>query len=267
MGAAETEWERPAPLFSILWKRAGNRRLPQRRNLLEFRQISQHFGTVLCRVHVEIGFANDAIRIDEKRVARREFRNAEIHQRIVAGGHLMFRVRQQLEAETFLGAKLLVRSFILHADSEDDGVFMLVLREVALEIVRFLRAPAGEILRIEIQNDPLAPEIVEAERFSILRIQSKVRRGRPRRGRFVSRAHRASGSDNNEHKDQSDDDYIHFHFTHSTLVSNPACFQTWPLLSCSEFRFGPACDDTSPGMQRPNTRYSFWLNKPKPRRN
>src|SRR6266571_3032814 len=122
MGAAETEWERPAPLFSILWKRAGNRRLPQRRNLLEFGQISQHFGTVLCRVHVEIGFANDTVRIDEKRVARGKFRDPQIHQRIVAGGHLMFRIREQLEAETFLGAKLLVRSLILHADSEDDGV-------------------------------------------------------------------------------------------------------------------------------------------------
>src|SRR5216683_6480955 len=201
MGAAETEWERPASFFSIPWKRAGNGRLPQRRNLLEFGQISQHFGAVLCRIHVEIGFANDTILIYEKRLARGELRYPQIHQRIVAGGHSIFCIREQLEAETFLDAKLLVRSFILHADSEDDGVFLLVLREVALEIVRFLRAPAGEILRIEIQNDPLAPEIVEAERFSILRIQGKVRRGRPRRRRFVSRAHRANDSDNNEHKD------------------------------------------------------------------
>src|SRR6266571_6552046 len=125
MGAAETEWERPASLFSIPWKRAGNGRLPQRRNLLEFGQISQHFGAVLCRIHIQVSFANDAIRIDEKRVARREFRNAEVHQRIVAGRHLMFCIREQLEAETFLGAKLLVRRFILHADSEDDGVFLL----------------------------------------------------------------------------------------------------------------------------------------------
>src|SRR5882762_10054423 len=60
-----------------------------------------------------------------------------------------------------------------------DRVFLLILRKVALKIVRFLGAAAGEILGIEIEYDPLAAEIVQAEWFAVLRIQRKVRRGRP----------------------------------------------------------------------------------------
>src|SRR5882762_10054422 len=55
----------------------------------------------------------------------------------------------------------------------------IILRKVALKIVRFLGAAAGEILGIEIEYDPLAAEIVQAEWFAVLRIQRKVRRGRP----------------------------------------------------------------------------------------
>src|SRR5260370_21014893 len=39
------------------------------RRLLELRQIGKHFGAVFFRVHVEIGFADDAGGIDEEGVA------------------------------------------------------------------------------------------------------------------------------------------------------------------------------------------------------
>ena len=83
-------------------------------------------------------------------MARRKFGYAEIDQRIVAGGKFVMRVGEQLEAETFGGAELLMSPFVLHADAEDDRVFLLVKCDVLLEIARFLGAAAGEILGIEI---------------------------------------------------------------------------------------------------------------------
>ena len=40
------------------------------------RQIGEDFGAVFFGVHVEIGFADDAIRIDEKGMARGKFCDA-----------------------------------------------------------------------------------------------------------------------------------------------------------------------------------------------
>ena len=88
-------------------------------------------------------------------------------------------IREQPEAETFFGAELLVSGFILNTHAEDDRVFLLILPEVALEIVCFFGAPAGEVLGIEIEHHPFAAEVAQTESFSILGIQRKVRRGRP----------------------------------------------------------------------------------------
>ena len=131
-------------------------------------------------------------------------------------------------------------NFILDTHAQDDCVFLFILAEVTLEIVRFLGAAAGEILGIEIQHDPLAAEIMQAERFAILRIQRKVRRGRPRRRRLPTRAHGADDKDSNEQNDYSYEDGNHLHLTRSPLVLNGA---------------------------RSKAYYSFWLNRPKPKRN
>src|SRR5260370_13372656 len=99
-----------------------------------------------------------------------------MHQRVVGGRYLIVCIRKQLEAESFLGAKLLVGSLVLHADTEDDRVFLFILRAVTLKIVSLPGASAGEILGIEIEHDPFAAAIAQAELFAILRIQSEVRR-------------------------------------------------------------------------------------------
>src|SRR5258707_10168074 len=109
-------------------------------------------------------------------------------------------------------------NFILDTYTEDDCVFLFVLQEVALEIVGLYGAAAGEILGIEIQDDPFAAKIAEAERFAILRIQSEVRRGSPGGRRFLPCAHRADYCKSNQQKDYSYEDPDHFHFTRSTLV-------------------------------------------------
>lgn len=76
--------------------------------------------------------------------------------------------------------------FVLAANAEDNCVFLFELPEVALKIVRFFGAAAGEILGIKIEHDPLAAEIVQAERLAFLRIHGEVWRGRPRDGRFLA---------------------------------------------------------------------------------
>src|SRR6266403_648059 len=75
---------------------------------LELRQILEHFRAVLPGVDVEIVFADDAIGIDEKRVAGGKFADAEIQKRIVGGRDLIIRVRQEFEMQSFFRAKFLV---------------------------------------------------------------------------------------------------------------------------------------------------------------
>ena len=132
---------------------------------------------MLLRFYVEIDFAHDAVWIDQKRVARGDLGDAEIHHRVIECGNFLLGVREQLEVQPFLGAELLVGIFVLHADANDYGVLLLVLRQVALEVVGFHRAPARKILRVEIEHHPLALEIVQANRLGLLRIQREVRCG------------------------------------------------------------------------------------------
>jgi len=63
---------------------------------------------VLPGVDVEIVFADDAVGIDEKGVARGKFPDAEIQKRIVGGRDLIICVRQEFEMQSFFRAKLLV---------------------------------------------------------------------------------------------------------------------------------------------------------------
>src|SRR5262249_19113590 len=81
----------------------------------------------------------------------------------------------QLEAEAFLRAEVLVRLRGVHADSDDDGVGRLVLRQVALEVMGFERAAGGEVLRIEVQNDPLPAKVLELRGLAFLAGQRERR--------------------------------------------------------------------------------------------
>src|SRR5438552_4821726 len=163
------------------------------RRLLELSEIGEDFGAVFFGVHVEIGFADDALGIDEEGMAGGEFGDAQVYKGVVGGRDFVLCIGEELEGQAFFGTKLLVGSFILHTHTEDDRVFLFILRKVTLKIVSFLGAAASEILGIEIKHNPLAAKIMQAERLAILRIQREVRRSGAWRRRFASGAH---GADN-----------------------------------------------------------------------
>src|SRR5713226_9997800 len=98
---------------------------------LEMLQIVENFHAVLPGIDVEIVFADDAVGIDEKRVAGGKLSDAEIQKRIVGARHLVILVRQEFEMQSFFRAKVLVRIFILAADAEDHGIFQFELSKVA----------------------------------------------------------------------------------------------------------------------------------------
>src|SRR5579859_7572050 len=121
----------------------------------------------------------------------RELGNAKIHYGVIERGNFRLGVREQLEAQAFLSAELLVGIFVLYADTNDDGVLLFVLCQVALEVMGFDCASAGKIFRVEIEHYPLALKIVKANRLGLLGIQRKVRRGGTNGRRLTIRAHSA----------------------------------------------------------------------------
>src|SRR5882672_5963662 len=124
--------------------------------------------------------------------------------------------------------------FVLAADAEDDGVFQFELSQVALEIVSFHGAAAGEILGIKIEDHPFAAKIAEAEGLAVLRVQSEIGSGHPRGRRFRANVPRANDNNRNEYSDHGCEDCNYFHLVWS---GQDIC------------------------------RYSFWLKAPKPSRN
>lgn len=144
---------------------------------------------MLLRFYFEKNFAHDAIWIDEESMASGEFCDAKIHDGVIHGGNFLLGVREQLEVQAFLGAKPLVGIFILHADTDDDGVPLFVQRKVALEVVRLNCAAAGEVLGVKVEDHPLAFEIMEADRLGLLRVEREIGRLRADGRGFAIRAH------------------------------------------------------------------------------
>ena len=54
-----------------------------------------------------------------------------------------------------------MRMHTVHADAYDHRILVCVFIDVALEIVSFDRAARGEVLRIEVQHNPLARELIK----------------------------------------------------------------------------------------------------------
>src|SRR5215471_10481922 len=113
--------------------------------------------------------------------------------------------------EPFRRTKLFVRVCILAADAEYDGVLLLVQRDVALEVVSFSCAAAGEIFGVKVQNYPLAPQIAKANWFSVLGVQSKIGRERARGGRLFpgARSYHCHEHHEQEHQSEYDEGYFH----------------------------------------------------------
>ena len=64
----------------------------------------------------------------------------------------------------------------IDAYAQNHRAGFVVLRKIALKILRFHRATAGHVLRIKIENDPFALEIFQADLRSVAGRQSKFRR-------------------------------------------------------------------------------------------
>jgi hypothetical protein len=135
---------------------------------LQLRQSREDFFAVLLRFYVKKNFADDAVGIDQKGVTCGKLGDAKIHDGIVHRRDFVLGVREQLEFQSFLGAELLVRIGVLHADAENRGVIALLLRQVALEVVGLDGASRREVFRMKIKYDPFAAEIVQTDRLGFL---------------------------------------------------------------------------------------------------
>ena len=97
-------------------------------------------------------------------------------QRPVLVHHLLVRVGEQLEREALFGAELFVAIGGIHADADDDGVLLLVLRQVLLEVVGFDGAALRHVLRVEVQHHPLSLIVLQADVAALLGRQRELRR-------------------------------------------------------------------------------------------
>src|SRR6266568_7966617 len=87
----------------------------------------------------------------------------------------MFDVGQKLEIQTLLRAEALVRHNAVRADAEDHGVSRRILFSIATKVVRLERASSGVVLRIEIEDHPLAAVMIERHEGTIVTAESERR--------------------------------------------------------------------------------------------
>jgi hypothetical protein len=108
----------------------------------------------------------------------------ELHDAVVFDGDaigvndFVVGIGEELEAEGVLRTPGLVAFDGVEADAEDDGVGSVILGEVALEVVGFDGAAGGLVLGVEVEDDPLALVVGEADRLVFLGGQGEVGRGR-----------------------------------------------------------------------------------------
>ena len=91
--------------------------------------------------------------------------------------YLVVGVGEELEAEGVLGAPGFVAFDGVEADAENDRVECVILGHVALEAVGLDGAAGSLVLGVEVENDPLAFVVGEADGLVFLRGQSEVGRG------------------------------------------------------------------------------------------
>src|SRR5438128_6310446 len=77
---------------------------------------------------------------------------------------------------------------VVAADAEDDRSFRRHPAEVVPEATGFLRATGRVVLRIEVEDDLLSPEVFQGHLASVVRGQCEVRRP------FAYRQHRRTGA-------------------------------------------------------------------------
>jgi len=98
------------------------------------------------------------LRVDDERVAHSDCNSVHCLNRPIQIDDLLVGIGQELEAQALPWCRTADESRPYHADAEDGGVGLFILREIALEIVGFDRAARGEIFRVKVEDDPLAVE-------------------------------------------------------------------------------------------------------------
>jgi len=122
---------------------------------------------------------NLAVRRDEEGFAVGELGDAVVLDGNTVGiDDLVVWVGEELKAEGVLRAPGLVAFDGVEADAEDDGVGSVILGDVALEVVGFDGAAGGLVLGVEVEDDPLALVVGEADGLVFLGGQGEVGRGR-----------------------------------------------------------------------------------------
>jgi len=107
------------------------------------------------KLHVSVGHERDTVGVDD----------------LVVG------VSEELEAEGVLRAPCFVAFDGVEADAEDYRVQSVILGHVALEVVGLDGAALGLVLGVEVEDDPLALVVGEADGLVFLRGQGEVGRG------------------------------------------------------------------------------------------
>src|SRR5262249_10112578 len=85
---------------------------------------------------------------------------------------------RSLKESPSFAQKSLWDSALSHRVGGHVGVGRLVFFDVAPEVVRLERAPAGEVLRVEVKDHPLAAVVGEIDRFPLVARQRERRRRR-----------------------------------------------------------------------------------------
>src|SRR5580704_9380890 len=144
------------------------------RRFLQRIQFRQHFGAMATWIDARVRLRNLPGGINEEGISRRELHHSKVGQRSVGSRHFVVRIGQQLETESFLCAELLVRVHAVKAHSHDDCVALGVLGLVHLELVGFARSTRSLIFRIEIEDNPLSPVVLQPDGTAVLRRQGEI---------------------------------------------------------------------------------------------
>ena len=134
-------------------------------------------------IHAGVDRCDSAGGIDEEGVARGEFHDAKIGERSVGGSDFASGVGEKFEIQSLLGAEILVGIDGVEADSEDYGIVLDVFGLVHLKLVGFAGSTGSLIFGIEVEDDPFATVILQADGGSVLGGQGEFGSHCPRGGR------------------------------------------------------------------------------------
>src|ERR1700679_3723870 len=108
------------------------------------------------RVHLHINFTDHSVRVYQEGVTGGhrwsilcDDLRAIIAGRAVHVNHSMSWIEKQLKCQCFLRTKFLMGVYAVDAYTNDCRPVLLILSQVALEIMRFNRTTGGHVLRIE----------------------------------------------------------------------------------------------------------------------